>query len=73
MAKKSEKSNAAFRKLKEDLEAGSLGNAYIFHGEESYLREYYLGEMKKVLIPPGFESFNYHTMEEKGLSVQELT
>ena len=39
MAKKSEKSNAAFRKLKEDLETGSLGNAYIFHGEESYLRE----------------------------------
>ena len=73
MAKKSEKSNAAFRKLKEDLETGSLGNAYIFHGEESYLREYYLGEMKKVLIPPGFESFNYHMMEGKGLSVQELT
>lgn len=73
MAKKSEKSGAAFRKLKEDLAAGTLGNAYIFHGEESYLREFYLGEMRKALIPAGFEEFNYHVVEGKGLSMQALT
>jgi len=73
MAKKAEKSSAAFRKLKEDLAAGTLGNAYIFHGEESYLREFYLGEMRKALIPAGFEEFNYHVVEGKGLSMQALT
>ena len=73
MAKKAEKSGAAFRKLKEDLAAGTLGNAYIFHGEESYLREFYLGEMRKALIPAGFEEFNYHVAEGKGLSMQALT
>ena len=72
MAKKPEKNDAAFRKLKEDLVSGNIGNAYIFHGEESYLREFYLGELRKTLIPAGFEEFNYHTVEGKGLSVQTL-
>ena len=59
-------------KLKEALVAGELGTVYIFHGEESYLREFYLSEMKKQLVA-GFESFNYHRMEGKGLTVQALT
>ena len=41
-AKKSTK-NEAYQKLKTDLKDGNaLGNAYLFYGEESYLREYYL-------------------------------
>lgn len=59
-------------KLKEALSAGELGTVYIFHGEESYLREYYLSEMKKQLTAE-FESFNFHRLEGKGLTVQALT
>lgn len=59
-------------RLKEALASGDLGTVYIFHGEESYLREYYLSEMKKELVA-GFESFNYHKLEGKGLTVQALT
>ena len=72
-AKKAQKSDEAFQKLKADLASGSLGCAYIFHGEESYLREYYLEEVKKKLIPAGFEEFNYHRMEGKELTVQTLS
>ena len=61
--KKPTKSNEAFQKLKDDLKEGNLGCAYIFYGEESYLREYYLEEARKLLIPAGFEEFNYHKME----------
>ena len=71
MAKKATKSEA-FQKLKDDLKAGDIGCAYIFHGEESYLREYYLGEMRKTLVPAGFEEFNYHRMEGKDLNVQTI-
>ena len=49
------------------------GNAYLFYGEESYLREYYLGEIRKRLIPAGFEEFNYHALEGKDLTAQSLT
>lgn len=63
--------DAGLGKLKDALAAGELGTVYIFHGEESYLREYYLSEMKKHLVA-GFESFNFHRMEGKGLTVQAL-
>lgn len=71
--KKGSKANEAFQKLKEDLAAATLGCAYIFYGEESYLREYYLGEVRKKLIPEGFEEFNYHALEGKDINVQTLT
>ena len=75
--KTTSKSNEAFRQLKSDLSAGTLGCAYLFYGEESYLREYYLGELRKklrkALVPAGFEEFNYHRVEGKDLSVQALS
>ena len=70
--KKSAGGSPGFVRLKEALSAGKLGTVYIFHGEESYLREYYLTEMKKNLVA-GFESFNFHKLESKGLNVQSLT
>lgn len=72
-AKKANKPNETFQKLKTDLSAGTPGCAYIFYGEESYLREYYLGELRKKLVPAGFEEFNYHRMEGKDLTVQSLS
>ena len=58
--------------MKSDLSAGNIGQVYIFYGEESYLREYYLGEIKKKLVPAGFEEFNYHRLSGKTLTMQEL-
>ena len=72
-AKKTAKSDAAFQTFKADLSAGTVGCAYIFYGEESYLREYYLGELRKKLVPAGFEEFNYHKLEGKDLTVQSLS
>ena len=66
------KENAAFQKLKADISAGTPGCVYVFYGEEAYLREYYLGELRKKLIPAGFEEFNYHRLEGRELTVQTL-
>ncbi len=70
--KKASRRGEALQKLKADLAGGTPGAAYIFFGEESYLREYYLGELRKKLIPEGFETFNYHSLEGKDLMVQTL-
>ena len=70
-AKKTTKSDA-FQIFKADLAEGSIANAYIFYGEESYLREFYLGELRKKLVPAGFEEFNYHKLEGKEVTVQSL-
>ena len=63
---------AVYRKFKKDLSQGTIGSLYIFHGEEAYLRDYYLDQMKAKLIPGGMESFNYHLLPGKGLTAQRL-
>ena len=71
MAEKRE--GAALRKFKEDLAAGTPGPAYIFYGEETYLRSHYLSELRRKLIPAGFEEFNDHALDGKTLTVEALT
>ena len=66
------KSEEAFRQLKADLSGGEPGCAYIFYGEESYLREYYLEELRKKLVPAGFEEFNYHALDGKDTAVETV-
>ena len=71
--KKKSGGNAGYEQLRADLAAGTLATAYLFHGEESYLREYYLGQMRRQLVPAGFEEFNYHKLDGKMLTAQALT
>lgn len=72
-ARKTGKSGEAFDRLRAALKGGQLDNVYIFYGEETYLRERYLEEIRQKLIPAGFEEFNYHRLPGKGLTVQELS
>ena len=71
MAEKRE--GAALRKFKEDLAAGTPGPAYIFYGEETYLRSHYLSELRRKLIPAGFEEFNDHALDGKTLTAEALS
>lgn len=63
----------AFAKFKAELEAGTAGRAYVFYGEEAYLRDYYLGKLRDLLVSETTAAFNYHRMEGKNLTVQRLT
>ena len=45
--KKKTGGNAAYDTFRGDLAAGTLGTIYIFYGEESYLREFYLSELRR--------------------------
>jgi len=71
--KPTKKSGEAYEKFKADLKAGNIGCCYIFHGEESYLREHYLEQLRTTLVPAGFEEFNYHRLEGKDLTIQSLS
>lgn len=72
MAYQKKTDNAPMKALKQDLKNGTAGRLYVFHGEETYLREYYLAELKKKLLPEGLETFNLHTIAGKDCSVQLL-
>lgn len=64
---------AAYQQLKKDLREGSTGRLYIFCGEEAYLRDHYLQQLHKRLIPDGMESFNSHSLNERNFSMQALS
>ena len=72
MAFKKKTDDSAYRDLKKDITAGSIGNLYILHGEEVYLREYYLGKMKEALLTGGLDDFNFHTLGAKDFSIHKL-
>ena len=69
MPPKPKTDNTAMRELKQALRTGMPGTLYLFHREEAYLREYYLGELKKALLPERLEDFNLHTAQGKECSV----
>lgn len=69
MPPKTKTDNSAMRELKQALKAGAPGRLYLFYGEEAYLREYYLGELKKTVLPEGLEDFNLHTAQGRECSV----
>lgn len=64
--------SAAYKQLKQDITAGTIGRLYVFHGEEAYLRDYYLGQMKTKLVPAGLEEFNLHTVQGRDCDPKRL-
>ena len=72
MPAKKETADKGFAQLKSDLKEQTIRPVYVFYGEETYLREYYLDQLRRALIPAGFEEFNYHKLEGKSLTVQAL-
>lgn len=46
--------------LKSAVKAGTPGRLYVFHGEEMFLLQHYLGVLKKCVVDELTESFNFH-------------
>ena len=61
------------KQLKDALKRGTPANLYIFYGQEDYLRDYYLEQLKSQILTGGMESFNLHTFQGKDLELQALT
>ncbi|MDR3208100.1 MAG: DNA polymerase III subunit delta [Oscillospiraceae bacterium] len=59
--------------LKQALKTGQPKRLYVFHGEETYLLHHYLGLLKKSLVEPAFEAFNFVSLEARGLTPEGLT
>ncbi len=71
MAKKQETGNA-LQVLKNALKTKELGRLYVFHGEEVFLLHHYLGQMKKLLLDPLTESFNYHRLTNETFDLRSF-
>lgn len=69
MARKQAPANG-FTELKMALKNKDLGRLYFFHGEETFLLHHYLGQMKKLLLGPLTESFNYHRLNSETFDIR---
>ena len=64
--------NAAYDRLRAALKAQTTARAYLFYGEESYLRQTYVQQLQTLLIPKGSEDFNLHRLCGPRLTAQEV-
>lgn len=64
MAKRME-AGGGLQTLKGDLKQKSPGRLYFFHGEETFLLHHYLGQLRKLLLDPLTESFNFHRLNSE--------
>ena len=71
MAKKQPAANG-LQELKLSLKNKDLGRLYIFHGEETFLLHHYLGQMRKQLLDPLTESFNYHRLNNETFDIRSF-
>ena len=70
---KKKEDGAGLKKLKEDVKSGQLAPIYIFHGEESYLKEYYRDAIEKQIAESGFAEFNITIFDGGEFSADQLT
>ncbi|MCD7947924.1 MAG: DNA polymerase III subunit delta [Oscillospiraceae bacterium] len=72
MPPKAKDDQASFKALKKALATDTLGQLYVFHGEEAYLRDFYLGEIREKLLPDDTAEFNLHTLDGKQFDPKKL-
>ena len=72
MPPKSKPDTSGFEKLKKDLSAGRPDRLYIFHGEETYLRDHYLGRLREAVLTGGLGEFNRHDLSARDMSPHAL-
>ena len=71
MARKSD-TGGGLQELKQALKNKNLGRLYFFHGEETFLLHHYLGQMKKQLLDPLTESFNFHRLDNETFDIRSF-
>ena len=71
MAKK-QTETSRLHELKQHLKNKDIQRLYFFHGEESFLLNHYLGQMKKQLLDPVTESFNFHRFTQETFAIRDF-
>ena len=61
------------QELKQQLKDNTLSGAYLFYGDEDYLKELYVGRVLKRCVKPGFEGFNLHKYDGESALLEDFT
>lgn len=69
---KTQPSDSGLQELKTQLKQKTLGRLYFFHGEETFLLNHYLTQIRKLTLDPLTESFNYHRLSQETFDMQSF-
>jgi len=61
-----------YREFITELERGNVALAYLFEGEEGYLKKEALKRLKKKIISPDYEDFNYERFSGENSAVGQI-
>ncbi|MCL2563078.1 MAG: DNA polymerase III subunit delta [Oscillospiraceae bacterium] len=64
--------NQGYQTLRSEISEGALRPLYLFWGEEDYLREACLGQMRSILLPEGLEEMNYFRLDDKNIDISTI-
>ena len=62
----------ALQQLKASIREKQVGRFYIFHGEETFLMQHYLTQLRKLLLDELTESFNYHRLNNENFDIRDM-
>lgn len=62
----------ALQMLKAAIRSKQPGNFYVFHGEETFLLQHYLGQLHRVILDELTESFNYHRFNSENFDLRDF-
>ena len=62
----------AIQELKTAIRERKTARFYIFYGEETFLLSHYTQQLKKLLIDPITESFNFHKLTKENFDMQSI-
>ena len=71
MAKKQEQPDGV-QLLKQAIRAKDPGRLYFFYGEEIFLLQHYLGQLRKVIVDELTESFNFHKLTSETFDIRQF-
>lgn len=71
VAQKTEKPDE-IQALKTAIREKRLQRLYVFHGEETFLLHHYLERLRKLLVDPLTESFNYHKLTKETFDLRSF-
>lgn len=69
---KQKQDQTAFNELKGAIRAKNVENLYFFHGEEMFLMNHYLEQLRTLLLDELTESFNYHRLNTENFDIREF-
>lgn len=58
--------------LRQQIKSKEFSNAYLIYGEEDYLKEYYVSQLKEKIVDKTFESFNFHSFDGKNTALDDI-